>query len=294
MASSLRKSLIKLLSALLMAAFAAALPSIAQAEAAYGRIISLYPGHTDNIIALGGAARLVGVSRNDDKDTLPKLPRFSGKSGAEEMLALKPDLVLTRGLAERQNPQLRSVLERAGVKVVSIEPPQWDGFAAYLKELSGYIGSDPAKAEAKLKMIKDTIARAAAKKSRGKKPGVFIEATAKELHTCSPDSWAAKLVALAGGVNAAASAAPIRAGSAIAPWGLERIMKSASQGAIDVYIVQQGAMNASSPADVKARPWFAALKKARLAAVPEGELSRPSLLGLEAGGKRLVKIFYGE
>ena len=132
------------------------------------------------------------------------------------------------------------------------------------------------------------------KQSKGKKPGVFIEATAKELHTCSPDSWAAKLVELAGGKNAAPDAAPLRAGSAIAPWGLERIMKSASQGAIDVYIVQQGAMNASTPADVKARPWFSALKKTKLAAVPEGELSRPSLLGLEAGGKRLVKIFYGE
>ncbi len=290
MASAVKKLFVLLFAAVL---FAAASGS-SRADAAYNRIISLYPGHTDNIIALGGTPKLVGVSQNDDKDTLPALPRFSGKSGAEEMLALKPDLVLTRGLAERQNPQLRSVLERAGVKVISIEPPQWDEFSSYLKDLSALIGTNPQAAEAKLKKIKDTIAKAAAKQSKGKKPGVFIEATAKELHTCSPDSWAAKLVELAGGKNAAPDAAPLRAGSAIAPWGLERIMKSASQGAIDVYIVQQGAMNASTPADVKARPWFSALKKTKLAAVPEGELSRPSLLGLEAGGKRLVKIFYGE
>ena len=81
-----------------------------RAEAAAKRIVSLYPGHTDNIVALGGERQLVAVSKNDDDDMLPKLPRFSAKSGAEEILALKPDLVLTRGLAERQNPQLRSVL----------------------------------------------------------------------------------------------------------------------------------------------------------------------------------------
>ena len=71
-----------------------------QAEAAAKRIVSLYPGHTDNIVALGGEKRLVAVSKNDDDDMLPGLPRFSAKSGAEEILALKPDLVLTRGLAE--------------------------------------------------------------------------------------------------------------------------------------------------------------------------------------------------
>ncbi|MEG1824481.1 MAG: ABC transporter substrate-binding protein [Cloacibacillus sp.] len=278
------------------ALFVCAAQTFAAAGAAYAasRIISLYPGHTDNIIALGGAAKLIGVSRNDDEETLPQLPRFSGKSGAEELLALKPDLVLTRGLAERQNPQLRGVLERAGVKVAALEPPEWDGFGGYLRELAKLIGADPAKAEAKLSAARGAIAKNAAKYSKGKKPAVFIEATEKELHTCSPDSWAAKLIELAGGVNAARAAKPIREGSAIAPWGLERILKSAASGSIDFYIVQQGAMNGADLKSLRARPWFSALKGVKTAALPEGELSRPSLLGLEAGGKHLIKLFYGE
>lgn len=265
-----------------------------RAEAAAKRIVSLYPGHTDNIVALGGERQLVAVSKNDDDDMLPRLPRFSAKSGAEEILALKPDLVLTRGLAERQNPQLRSVLERAGVRVVSIEPPRWDEFSSYLRELAALIGSDPAAAEAKLKNIRGTIASEAAKKSGGKGPVVFVEATAKELHTCSPDSWAAKLVELAGGRNAAPDARAIRKGSAIAPYGLERILKAAAAGNIDIYLIQQGTMNASDMKTLVSRPWYPAIKKIKTAVVPEGELSRPSLLGLEAGGRRLIKIFYGE
>lgn len=272
---------------------AAALFSPPPAEAAE-RIVSLYPGHTDNIIALGGAKRLVAVSKNDDGDTLPALPRFSVRTGAEEILALKPDLVLTRGLAERQNPQLREVLERAGVEVASLEPPDWNGFGGYLKRLAKIVGTDPSTAEAKLKKIRSEIARAAAAKSRGKHPSVFVEATQKELHTCSPDSWAARLIELAGGRNAAAEARPIRRGSAIAPWGLERMLKSAASGEIAVYIIQQGAMNAGGAKAAAARPWAAALKKAKIVEMPEGELSRPSLPGLEAGGKRLIKIFYGE
>lgn len=53
-------------------------------------------------------------------------------------------------------------------------------------------------------------------------------------------------------------------------------------------------MNAADKESLAARPWYPAIKKIKTAVVPEGELSRPSLLGLEAGGRRLIKIFYGE
>ncbi|MDD4159663.1 MAG: ABC transporter substrate-binding protein [Synergistaceae bacterium] len=264
------------------------------AEAGAMRIVSLYPGHTDNIIALGAANKLIGISRNDDKTTLPKLPRFSAKSGAEEILALKPDLVLTRSLAERQNPHLRSILERAGVKVVSLDPPGWNEFASYLEKLAVLTGSDPKAAAAKLYRIRSKIAADAAEKSKGRHPLVFVEATSKELNTCSPDSWAARLISLAGGRNAAYDAKAVRQGSAIAPYGLERILKAAASGKIEIYLIQHGTMNAADPESLEARPWYPAIKKAKIAAVPEKELSRPSLLGLEAGGRHLVNIFFGE
>ena len=79
MASSFKKFLIVLCGALLLAA-----PSFA-----YERIVSLYAGHTDNIIALGGQNKLVGLSKNDEPARLPELPRFAPKTGAEAILAVQ-------------------------------------------------------------------------------------------------------------------------------------------------------------------------------------------------------------
>jgi len=262
-----------------------------KSEAAYKRIVSLYPGHTDNIIALGGISRLVGVSKNDDADAAGRIPAFSISTGAEALLALHPDLVLTRSLADRQNPNLKNILERAGVRVFVVDPPDWDGFPGYLRSLAVLIGADPEKASASFESIKNGI-KSEAEKYKGKsRKKVFIEATSKELHTCAPDSWAAHMVELAGGENIAKEAAAIRKGSAIAPWGIERILKNA--GRIDVYIVQQGTMNTSDLESVRQRSWYPAIKNADLAAMPESLLSRPSLLGLKKGGSMLIKILYG-
>ncbi|MCR5347757.1 MAG: ABC transporter substrate-binding protein [Fretibacterium sp.] len=264
---------------------------LASAGFAGPRVISLYPGHTDNVLALGG--ELVGVSENDSSEL--NLPRFSPRAGAESLLALQPDLVLTRGLAERMNPNLSKVLTQAGVRVECIEPPSWDEFPGYLCRLAGLLGlDDPEAGAARLETLRSFIAEQAEKARAGGKKGprFFIEATGRELHTCSPGSWAARLAALCGGENAASDARPARAGSAVAPWGLERVLKSLNEG-LDVYLVQRGAMNASTLETVRARPWSGALAGVKLAEIPEADLSRPSLLGLERGGKKLLEIFYG-
>ena len=263
-------------------------------EAAYRRIISLYPGHTDNIAALGGEPLLVGLSRNDDPNRLPQLPRFPLNSGAETLLALRPDLVLIRTLVEKQNPELKKVLERAGVTVCLIDPPSWDGFGDYLRRLAPLIGADPAEAAALWEKTRRDIHDESERRRAGRPaPKVFMEATAKELHTCAPNSWAARLIALAGGINAASAAEPGRRGSAVAPWGLERVLQLSETG-LDVYLVQHGPMNSSDIDSVLGRPWFSALKGVRAAVVPERWLSRPSLSGLKDGGMALIQIFYGE
>ena len=276
--------------ALVFIFFALAAPLRAEA---YERIVSLYPGHTDNVVALGAGAKLVGISDNDNEGLLPGVPRFSMKAGPEALLALRPDLVLTRTLADSQNPELRKVLERAGVRVEVIDPPKWEGFEAYLRKIAELAGTSPDAAVAELAAARSEISGAAQKMTRGRKPLIFVEATARELHTCSPDSWAAHLVELAGGVNAAAAAKPLRSGSSIAPWGLERVLKTINSG-LDVYLVQQGPMNATDGAALAARPWSRALENVKTAVVPEYCLSRPSLSGLKEGGAMLIKIFYGE
>ncbi|MDR2528352.1 MAG: ABC transporter substrate-binding protein [Synergistaceae bacterium] len=257
------------------------------------RIVSLYPGHTDNIAALGGGERLVAVSGGDFSYLHPGTIRLPIRVGAEAVLALKPDVVFLRSLAVQLNPHLAGALERAGVTVHVIDPPSWDGFEDYLTRLAEILGVNPAEARAKLQNLRGGIAREAEARSKGDSPRVFLETTSRELRTCSPDSWAARLIELAGGANAARNAAPLREGSPLAPWGVERVLALA--GELDVYLVQQGPMNAATLDDVRSRPWFSALsvQNVRLASIPESCLSRPSLLGLEEGGKILMEIFYG-
>lgn len=257
---------------------------ICPAESEMLRVISLYPGHSDNIFAMGG--NLVALSENDDDDLLPELPRVSLRSGAERILALRPDVVITRPFAERINPNMYDVLRRSGVKVISIDPPKWDDFPEYLTTLAESLSLNPINGISRLNSAIDGLGSPSAKSP--KKPRVFLEATSRELHTCAPDSWPARLIALTGGVNVADDAKPLREGSTIAPYGVERLLKCAES--IDVYIIQTGAMNPATLKDFWAREWSSALKNAKVYEIPEKYISRPSLLGLEKGIKILHKI----
>lgn len=255
------------------------------------RVISLYPGHSDNIYALGGGDMLIALSENDDDDLLPELPRISLRAGAEKILSLKPDVVITRSFAERLNPNLYDVLRRSGVKVISIDPPEWDNFTEYLIELANELELDYGTAIMNLIRTAQSIKSRSHRESQNK-PRVFIEATSREIHTCSPDSWAARLIALAGGINIASDAKPLREGSTIASFGVENVLKN--HESIDVYIIQTGAMNHADIQEFKSRSWSGALGNVRVYEIPEKYLSRPSLLGIQKGGNELIKIFWGE
>ena len=267
-------------------------PEIAFAEL---RVISLYPGHSDNIAALAGEKSrdiLVALSENDDADLLPEVPRVSLRVGAEKLLAMKPDLIVTRPFAEKLNPNLYSVLRISGVKVLSIEPPMWENFPEYLQNLADELQLDAKPALEKLANLKRGISEKA-KSHDGKILNVFIESTGREIHTCAPDSWAAKLLELTGAYNVAKNASAIRPGSSIAAFGIERVLESVNSG-LDVYIIQTGAMNHTNLAEFYGRSWTGAMKNSgvRVVEVPEKYLSRPSLLGLEIGGNLLMKIFW--
>ena len=251
------------------------------------RVISLYPGHSDNISAMGG--NLVAVSENDDVDFLPELPRVPLRSGAERILALRPDIVVTRPFAERINPNMYDILRRSGVKVISIDPPKWDDFPEYLITLAESLNLNPIDGISRLNSL---LAEIESPSSELHRPRVFLEATSRELHTCAPDSWPARLIALAGGVNIAVDAVPLREGSTIAPYGVERLLKNAAS--LDVYIIQTGAMNTSTAENFRAREWSGALSHVRVYEIPEKYISRPSLLGLEKGLKYLQQIFRTE
>ena len=253
------------------------------------RVISLYPGHSDNIYALGGRDLLVALSENDDADLLPELPRIPLRSGAEYVLAFKPDIVITRSFAVSINPNMYDILERSGVRVITIEPPEWHNFPQYLCVLAEALGLDYHYALSRFNMIvNDTASHVPHDSTKN----VFLEAAARELHTCSPNSWAANMIALAGGRNIAHEAKPLRQGSAVAPFGVEKVLENAQS--IDVYIIQSGAMNSDTINDFYARDWSRVLVNAKVCIIPERYISRPSLLGLEKGAELLINALWGE
>ena len=121
------------------------------------RVISLYPGHSDNIFAMGGEKILVALSENDDEDLLPSLPRLSLRDSAEKFLALNPDIIVTRSFAVRLNPNLYEILERAGVKIINLDPPSWNDFENYLKTLGQALNLDPKNSLEKLNSLKNSV-----------------------------------------------------------------------------------------------------------------------------------------
>lgn len=254
------------------------------------RIVSLYPGHSENIVALGAGDRLIALSASDDKDLLPHLPRLPAKVGGERILSLKPDLVIVRTFTLALNPSLAKTLDQAGVRLLCLDPPLWDAFDGYLVTLADALAIDGREALARVRAIRERLGREAGRRRQDReRPRVFLEATADRLHTCAPGSWPSGLIALAGGENIAAGEG--NSTKTIMSWGVERLLKNSHLG-LDIYLVQQGTMNRSTVEEIRSRPWMKAFGNVRIETIEEGLMSRPSLLGLEKGGLRLLEIFY--
>ncbi|MGI6783677.1 MAG: ABC transporter substrate-binding protein [Aminivibrio sp.] len=253
-----------------------------------GRIVSLYAGHSENILALGGGELLVGVSVADDPALFPGAAVLPARPDGERILALAPDLVLIRPMNEASLGRTIRLLEESGVAVASLAPPTWDGMEDYLArlgELTGIQGGE--------NLWREKLAALEKAPPAGERPRVFLESSSRGLMTCSPSSWAARMIELAGGLNAAPGAEPVRPGSPLAPFGTERLLALAEEG-LDFYLVQVGPMNNVTEGEVLARPWIPALGGAAVALVPEELVSRPSLLRLEEGAKLLARIFSSE
>ena len=110
---------------------------------------------------------------------------------------------------------------------------------------------------------------------------LFLVATARTLTTCSPGSWADRLLEAAGAENLASDARPLSPGSAVASFGDERLLGLGNR--LRLILVQQGAMNATPATELARDPRLASLEAVRakrVRDVPEAFVSRPSLLRL--------------
>ncbi|SCY85858.1 ABC transporter substrate-binding protein [Desulfoluna spongiiphila] len=257
-------------------------------DAPFSRIISLYSAHTDNLLAMGAGDVLIGASKSDGAEDLP---RFSYHDGTERFLAARPDLVLIRPMIERGYGRLVASLKARGITVISLQPGTVDEMMDYwvaLGLLSGH--EDEARSlvstfENETRRIRDLTQGLAAKRT------VFFEAMHGKLRTFSKGSMAAWALELAGGINVAEDAVPSK-GSNIAIYGKERLL--AKGPTIDIYLVQQGRMNRVTREEIKNEPGFSlirAVREGEIHFVDEALVSRPTPALLK-GARRIGQILY--
>ncbi|MDR1651097.1 MAG: ABC transporter substrate-binding protein [Synergistaceae bacterium] len=239
------------------------------------RIVSLYAGHTENLEAIGAGDFIAAVGR----DSGSGLPALGARPGIERIIALSPDLVLTRPMMVRADGALYDSLKSFGIAVAAIDPPAWEEFPGYIGRLSAIVGlGDEPEAGAARAM------REAARIVPDDAPGALLETNGRIMATCTPDSWAAHMLAAAGFRNAAAGALPAAPGSVIGVFGAERTI--ASDERIDVILLQQGTMNTVTAADFMKDGRFSRMRAVRngmVFDVSEEDVSRPSLRRLWNG-----------
>ena len=262
----------------------------------YGRIISLYSAHTENLASLGVADRLVGIGMSDDYPaTILEKPRFSYRQDAEKFIAARPDLVLVRPMIERAYPQLLKKLRQAGITVISLQPTTVAEIYDYWRQLGRLTGREK-ESEAMTAFFAGELARIRQKVAMvppAKRPRVYFEAIHQKMKTFAPESIAAFVLQQAGGVNIATDAVPLR-GTNIAAYGKEHILSRAAE--IDVFIAQQGRMNPVTRKIIEQEPGFQAIRAVRegkVFLIEEQLVSRPTLRILE-GIQKMHAILYGQ
>ncbi|MGD8486151.1 MAG: helical backbone metal receptor [Chloroflexota bacterium] len=171
-------------------------------EALPQRIVSLSPGTTEIVFALGAGDRLVGRTEADDHppEATDVTPVASYNAvDLERLLAVEPDLVLAGGNSLTQ-PDDIATMRDLGLPVIVVYAPDVPGVLADIGLIAEAIGMGDAAAElvTELQAQLDTIAEAVSGVAGS--PRVFYEIGADtEIYAPAPDSFVADMVALAGG-----------------------------------------------------------------------------------------------
>ncbi len=261
----------------------------------FKRIISLYPAHTENLLALGLDQELIGVSAGDEAAVVRGKEQFRATDNPEKFMAAKPDLILIRPMISRAHPQLLSQLKEAGITIISLQPTSIEEMFGYwhtLGDLSGRAGE----AAAMIRTFQSELA--AIQQARDKvpvagRPRVYFESIHGRMKTFAPTSMAVFVLENGGGVNIAADATAKNATN-IADYGKERILSHAAD--IDIYLAQQGQMNRVTRAMIEGEPGFQAIKaiqEGNIFLIDEELVSRPTMRLLQ-GIRQVRQLLYPE
>jgi iron complex transport system substrate-binding protein len=168
------------------------------------RIVSIAPGQTETLFAVGAGPRVVAVTTVDtyppEVKGLPKVGGFGPKTiNLEAILAQRPDLVLTTG---RLHQQTVEALERLGVVAFAREPSSFEEVAASI-ETVGRLTDCEAKANGVAADFRRRLAAARERTAalRSDAPTVLYVVSDEPLMVAGPRTFVGQLLELAGGRN---------------------------------------------------------------------------------------------
>lgn len=167
------------------------------------RIVSLAPGITETLYALGLDDQIAGVTTFCDWPAAArKKPRIGGFSNPsiEKVVSLKPDLIIATADGNRKDTVRQ--MEKLGFPVYVANPSSIDGFLGSILNI-GKITNREKEAEklvAKLQKKLDNITRQIRRK---KKPRVFFQLGMEPVFTVGRGTLINEMIERAGGMNVA-------------------------------------------------------------------------------------------
>ncbi len=260
----------------------------------YQRIISLYPAHTENLLYLGAADKVIGISKSENLPaSIQNKPKFHYREDPEKFIAAAPDLVLIRPMIERGYPQFVGKLRQAGITVLSLQPSTLDELYPYWQKLGEISGKDR-QAQEMIKEFQNSLSyfdNKLQKIPKKKRPRVYFEAIHRRMKTFNASSIAIFTLEKAGGINIASDAKQVR-NTNIAEYSKEQILAKAND--IDIFLAQHGRMNPITRKNIIQEPGFQAIKAVQndqVYLIEEALVSRPTPRIIE-GIKQIHKILY--
>lgn len=249
-----------------------------------GRIVSLAPGHTETLFALGAGDRVVGVTVHGDWPPparwLPRVGGF-GEVDLEAVLSLRPDLVLAAGL---QSAGAVPALRRLGVPTFVLEPTRLEEVLDGIRRVGRLVGAEEA-GDGLADRLSSRLAGLRASVATASRPRVFFELS-EDLFTVGPGSFLHDLIRAAGGDNIAGEAGrpyPRLSAEAVIASDPEVILLADHPAGVGID-------------DVKARPGWAGITAVRRGRVLEVDdvdvLNRPGPRVVD-GLEFLVRALHG-
>ena len=197
--ASIRRAFAFIIAVLALAACAARAPAHVDVP---HRIVSLLPSLTEDLFAIGAGPMVVGVSEYTDfppaATTLPVVATFAS-ADAERIVQLRPDVVV--GITAQAAPA--ADIRKAGIRTVLLRD---DGFEDIFRDvealglLTGRVDDARALTD-RLRARTTALMRTVRKRPRALR--VFVVLGTGPIFTVGDSSYIGKLIALAGGEDAA-------------------------------------------------------------------------------------------